>query len=77
MDAGTPAKQLQNDRLSVYPFVFAGRTLPVEPIMKIKKSQEEAVSLFDKIAGQLAMMLPTKTQPFFISWSIAPDDSVR
>ena len=35
--------------------------------MKIKKSQEEAVSLFDKIAGQLAMMLPTKAQPFFIS----------
>ena len=35
--------------------------------MKIKKSQEEAVSLFDQIAGQLAMMLPTKTRPFFIS----------
>jgi len=35
--------------------------------MKIKKSQQESVSLFDKIAGQLAMMLSTKTQPFFIS----------
>ena len=35
--------------------------------MKIKKSQQESVSLFDKIAGQLAMMLPTKAQPFFIS----------
>ena len=35
--------------------------------MKIKKSQQESVSLFEKFIGQLAAMLPTKTQPFFIS----------
>ena len=35
--------------------------------MKIQKSQQEAVSLFEKFIGQLATMLPTKTQPFFIS----------
>jgi hypothetical protein len=35
--------------------------------MKIKKSQQESVSLFEKFIGQLAMMLPKKTQPFFIS----------
>ena len=35
--------------------------------MKIKKSQQEAVSLFEKFIGQLATMLPNKTQPFFIS----------
>ena len=32
--------------------------------MKIKKSQQEAVSLFEKFIGQLATMLPTKTQPY-------------
>jgi len=35
--------------------------------MKIKKSQQESVSLFEKFAERLAMMLPKKTQPFFIS----------
>ena len=35
--------------------------------MKIKKSQQEAVSLFEKFVGRLAAMLPTKTKPFFIS----------
>jgi|GEM_PF-3309973 len=31
--------------------------------MKIKKSQQDAVSLFEKFAGQLAAVLPKKTQP--------------
>ena len=35
--------------------------------MKIKKSQQESVSLFDKIAGQLAMMLSTKTHVFYFT----------
>ena len=35
--------------------------------MKIKKSQQEAVSLFEKFVGQLAMKLPNKTKSFFIS----------
>jgi len=35
--------------------------------MKITKSQQESVSLFEKFAERLAMMLPKKTQPFFIS----------
>ena len=35
--------------------------------MKIKKSQQDAVSLFEKFVGQLAAMLPTKTKPFFMS----------
>jgi len=32
--------------------------------MKIKKSQQEAVSLFEKFAGQLSAVLPKKTQPY-------------
>ena len=35
--------------------------------MKINKSQQEAVSLFETFVGQLVTMLPTRTQPFFIS----------
>ena len=55
------------------------QTQPVEPIMKITKSQpiatsqqitqgqQDAVSLFEKFAGLLAAKLPKKTQPFFLS----------
>jgi len=32
--------------------------------MKIKKAQQESVSLFETIAGQLAAALPKKTQPY-------------
>ena len=35
--------------------------------MKITKSQQEAVSLFEKFANLLAAKLPKKTQPFFLS----------
>ena len=35
--------------------------------MKIKKNQQESVSLFEKFTGQLAAVLPKQTQPFFIS----------
>ena len=35
--------------------------------MKIKKNQQDTVSLFEKFAGQLAAVLPKQTQPFFIS----------
>jgi len=35
--------------------------------MKIKKSQQDAVSLFEIFIEQLAKVLPTKTKPFFIS----------
>ena len=34
--------------------------------MKIKKNQQESVSLFGKFIEQLAKVLPTKTKPFFI-----------
>jgi hypothetical protein len=47
-------------------------TSPVEPIMKITKSQvtqgqQDAVSLFESFAQRLAAALPTKTRPFFLS----------
>ena len=35
--------------------------------MKIKKNRQDAVSLFEKLIGQLATVLPKRTQPFFLS----------
>jgi len=35
--------------------------------MKITKGQQEAVTLFETFAEQLVMLLPRRTQPFFLS----------
>jgi len=37
---------------------------------QITQGQQDAVSLFEKFAGLLAVKLPKKTQPFFISKNI-------